>query len=500
MKRWSTLMIFGALLTAPFTLRDARSYPTDEYERTGIRRLKVQNDINLGLRRGTKLVSGAKWPSKNIKLRMLTLGHEFELSKSTPKDVVLQSALEQVLKKWSWRKYNVALIDITDPAHPRYAGVNEQNMQTPGSVAKVLVASALFEQLKSRFPKDIAARENLLKTQVVIADDWAQSDSHEVPVVTGDNLEKVSIRRVHTGDSFSLWEWIDHALSPSNNSAAATVWREATLMKLLGEQYPPPKYDTQLWSKLGKDALTEASFAVVDKPLLDAGISPEDFKLRLYFTHGAGKYIHSSTCGASVFAILQWMVRVEQGRMVDEWSSLELKKMLYLTRRRVRYLHTHLLDNFAAFFKSGSLYRFNEGSPHIQYEGDKINVLNSLIEIDTSPPPTEIVQVVAGSTENAMSTPAKAKPETFMDSSLPTSTQPSAVIEKPPYVYIVAVMSNELKRNAAMDHARLAEAIHSIITATPEAPAAIPDSPDAVKVPDINDPSEKEKEPDEEGN
>jgi len=32
-----------------------------------------------------------------------------------------------------------------------------------------------------------------------------------------------------------------------------------------------------------------------------------------------------------------------------------------------------------------------------------------------------------------------------------------------PTVYIVAVMSNELKRNAALDHARLAEQIHEAI-------------------------------------
>ena len=51
-------------------------------------------------------------------------------------------------------------------------------------------------------------------------------------------------------------------------------------------------------------------------------------------------------------------------------------------------------------------------------------------------------------------------------------------------------MSNELRRNAAMDHARLAEAIHRIVTATADAPAAIPDSPDEVSVPDIHNASE----------
>lgn len=456
---------------ASLSLRDARAYPIDEYERTGIRRLKIQRDAVLGLRKGTRLVPGAKWPAANIQLRMRERGRDFELTPSTPKDPALQSALEKVLKQWSWRRYNVAIVDITDPERPRFAGVNEHSSQTPGSVAKVLVAAAMLEQLRARFPGDIAAREKVLKGHVVTADDWAMSDSHEVPVVTGEQLDQVANRRVRIGDSFTLWEWMDHALSASNNSAAAMIWREATLMQLLGEQYPPASYGPELWSKLGKDALTQASFAVVDKPLVDAGLSPEAFKLRLYFTKGAGKYIRSQPCGATAFSLVQWMVRVEQGRMIDEWSSVELKKMLYLTRRRVRYLHTHLLHDFGAFFKSGSLYQFSPEAPRIQYQGDKVNVLNSLIEIDTSPPPPEAVQVVTGSAAK--------------------SSRKAAAVDAAgkPYVYIVAVMSNELKRNAAMDHARLAEAIHTIVTATPDAPAAIPSSPDAIEVPDVNKPS-----------
>ena len=55
----------------------------------------------------------------------------------------------------------------------------------------------------------------------------------------------------------------------------------------------------------------------------------------------------------------------------------------------------------------------------------------------------------------------------------PLSTEPSLPLppepDKPkepeyiPHVYIVAVMSNELKRNAALDHSRLAAAVHEVI-------------------------------------
>lgn len=459
-----------SLLIASMWAGAARAYPVDDYERTGIRRLKFQQDALNGLHRGPKLVPGARWPSASIKLRMRDVGRDFELTSATPKDPVLQPALEKVLRQWSWRKYDVVILDITDPAHPRYAAVNEQVQLTPGSVAKVLVASGMFEQLKQRFPNDIAARESLLKNTIVTADDWAMKDSHDLPVITGANLDKSTSRRVAIGDKFSLWEWMDGALSASNNSAAAMLWREATLMKLMGNDYPPAKVNAELWKSFGRDALTDASFDIVSKPLRDAGLDPEIFRLRMYFTTGAGKYIRSQTSAATALSLVQWMLRVEQGRMVDEWSSLELKKMMYLTRRRVRYLHTHKLDNFAAFFKSGSLFKFKpETTERVQYQGDAQNVLNSLIEIDTTPPPPEALAAVTGpAAELAAKTP-------------------SVNAAGKPYVYLVAVMSNELKRNAAEDHARLAEAIHALVTATKDAPAFIPTSPDAVKVPGVKE-------------
>jgi hypothetical protein len=159
--------------------------------------------------------------------------------------------------------------------------------------------------------------------------------------------------------------------------------------------------------------------------------------------------------------------------MVDAWSSRELKKMLYLTRRRVRYLYTNSLDNFGAFFKSGSLYRFSENAERIQYQGDTVNVLNALVEIDTSEAmPLELKkdEATEGSEKpknevpktDAVTEPAPKTTETEADKA-------AAVAAKPrPYVYIVAVMSNELKRNAALDHSKLAEAIHAAITAPHE--------------------------------
>jgi len=496
-----------ALIIAIVTIASvAHAYPYDEGERTGIRRLKWQANVEAGKARGRKMVKGGTWPGRQILLKMKGAGSKYDLTPETPKDPQLQAALEAMLKKWRWSRYNVAILDITDPKKPRFAAVNEHVSQTPGSVAKVLTAAAMFAELKKRYPDDIAKREEMLRTHEVTADDWARSDSHEVPFILDDAYTVASYRKIRAGSghTFTLWEWMDHALSPSNNSAASTVWREATLMKLLGDEYPPTKYDKELWAKWDRDQMAEASFAAVNEPLVAAGIDPEAFKLRLYFTSGANRYIRSKSCGLTPFALVRWMLRVEQGKMVDEWSSLELKKMLYLTRRRVRYLYTHSLDDFGAYFKSGSLYRFSEHAERIQYQGDTVNVLNSLIEIDTSEPlPTEkeleerakaeaeakAAEVKAAEAKAAEAKAAEAKvdgakaDETKTAPKIPATdavTEPApktgeteddeaaAEAAKPkPYIYIVAVMSNELKRNAAIDHSKLAEAIHAAIIEPP---------------------------------
>ena len=39
----------------------------------------------------------------------------------------------------------------------------------------------------------------------------------------------------------------------------------------------------------GGDAFTAAAFQTVDQPLLDAGLSTEEFFIRMFFTRGAGK-------------------------------------------------------------------------------------------------------------------------------------------------------------------------------------------------------------------
>ncbi len=446
----------------------AHAYPTDAFERTGIRRLVWQEQVNRGEKRGSKIPAGAQWPERSITLKLTEAGKDFRLTAETPKDPELQEKLVSLLKKLDYRDYGVALVDLTDPARPRYAGFRETWAQTPGSVAKVLVGAALFEQLRRRFPDDVEARQKLLRERLIAADAWAMPNSHEVPVI--DAQGNAAIRRVKHGDVFSLWEWVDHMLSPSSNAAATMVWREAILMHLLGPEYPPASVDEALLSRWDKATFTTAAFAVLDEPLVAAGLDPQAFALRLFFTTGPSKYLSSQGSSVSALALVQWMVALEQGRIVDAWSSLELKKMLYLTRRRVRYAKARELADAALFFKSGSLYQCQpeEGFTCAQYQGNVINVLNALVEIEAPPLAVSQAATPAGTIDAAqvgadqggagLANVAEKSPN-------PASTQansPSGT-PAPTSVYIVGVLSNELKKNAADDHMKLAGALHRLL-------------------------------------
>jgi hypothetical protein len=78
-------------------------------------------------------------------------------------------------------------------------------------------------------------------------------------------------------------------------------------------------------------------------------------------------------------------LHLEQGKVVDPFSSLEIKRLLYLTQRRIRYASSPALDDAAVYFKSGSYYRCrNESDSSCQkYQGNVLNLLNSVAIIES---------------------------------------------------------------------------------------------------------------------
>ena len=60
--------------------------------------------------------------------------------------------------------------------------------------------------------------------------------------------------------------------------------------------------------------------------------------------------------------LMRYLLRMEQGRIVDEWSSREIKRLLYVTERRIRYASSPALADAAVYFKSGSLFECANGT------------------------------------------------------------------------------------------------------------------------------------------
>jgi hypothetical protein len=385
--------------------------------------LEAYQKIQEGKLSGRKLPPGALLPTSQVKLHLHGVNESFDIEASTPKDPYLQKGLEAIFASAD-PSYSIAILDITDPKQPAYAAIREGKLQFPGSIGKLAVVSGLFAALAQHFP-DISDRSRILKETKVKADRWILRDSHEVPVVTA-NGELVN-RAIAIGDIFSFWEWADHMLSPSSNAAATMTWKQALLIREYGKNYPPsPQIEEQFFKTTPKSELSRKSAETVNAPLKEVGLDPEGWRLGTFFTDGAEAVIPGSKSYANPRELLRFLLKLEQGKIVDPWSSLEVKKLMYMTRRRYRYAISPALTEAAIYFKSGSLYECKPepGFKCGKYKGNVKNYMNSVAIIES---------------------PAK-----------PGSNQSQKV-------YLVALMSNVLRKNSAEDHRDLATRIEELI-------------------------------------
>ncbi len=145
----------------------------------------------------------------------------------------------------------------------------------------------------------------------------------------------------------------------------------------------------------------------------------EQLRQGSFFTHKGKQLIPGTSSYATPRELTRFALRMEQGRLVDEFSSREIKRLLYVTERRIRYASSGVLRPSAVYFKSGSLYSCQpeEGFTCKKYHGNKRNYMNSLAVIETP----------AGQNQ---------------------------------LFYIVTVLSNVLRKNSAQDHRDLARALH----------------------------------------
>ena len=193
-------------------------------------------------------------------------------------------------------------------------------------------------------------------------------------------------------------------------------------MRAFGQNYPPtPEQEQEFFAKTPKKDLQTLAMSVVNDPLRTIGISDKEWQLGSFFTYMATREILGGLGSfASPRAMLKYLVALERDKIVDEWSSLEIKRLMYMTAKRIRYASAPRLANAAVYFKSGSLYRC-KAEPDFKcgkYMGNVENGMNSV-----------------------------------------------AIVEHPEgRTYLVALMSNVLRKNSAVEHQSLATFIDRILS------------------------------------
>ncbi|HEY5689215.1 MAG TPA: serine hydrolase [Yeosuana sp.] len=417
MKRILPILI---LTLACFAFTVSNYYPIDGYERTGIKRLKRLELIKSGeIVETSKLPAGAMKSYMDIKLNLISKKEDslicfLKVDPNFQKDI-------NVLFKGLDKSYSLTVIDISDPEHPRFAQRNETAGYQPGSVGKLAVLTALFTELATIYPNDFDKRLDLLKHKSVKAGVWGLTDEHTVPIYNMETKKLVK-RQVIASDVFTLFEWADHMLSVSNNGAASIVWREVMLMHAFGKDYPDLTQEgaDAYFKNTPKKELTDLGNEVVNLPLRTLEITPDEWRLGSFFTKGANTYVgdKGGSIGTPV-GLMKFLIQLEQGNIVDEASSLEMKRLMYMTDRRIRYAQSPALKEAAVYFKSGSLYKCDrtKGETCGKYMGNVSNFMNSV-----------------------------------------------AIVEHPENCkYMVVLMTNVLRKNSATDHMMLAARIDKII-------------------------------------
>lgn len=375
------LTIIGTL----FAFTASTTYPIDGYTYSGIKRLVYWQLVKSGeIKTSRSLPEGAYKSFNDIQLN-LRGKHSDSAGALMQKDPEFQSEIEGLFRNMS-SHYSLAVLDMSDMNNLQFAEKNPKEGYQPGSVGKLAVLTGFFTQLAKIYPNSYEKRLELLRNMRVKSGRWGVGDHHTIPVY---NIEtkKLVKRHVEASDEFSLFEWVDHMVSVSNNGAASTVWREALLMAALGDKYPTA---TEAEREMYLDTTSKKDMAalahdVVNQPLRDLGITKDEWRLGSFFTHSA-KSLCPVTGGSrgTSHGLMKWLINLEQGKIVDKQTSLEMKRMIFMTDRRIRYAASPELKEAAVYFKSGSLYKCDKTKDAGcgKYKGNVYNYMNSVAIVE----------------------------------------------------------------------------------------------------------------------
>ena len=396
-----------------------QAYPLDGYQDTGIRRVEGARLANEGIIHDSiRQVPGALWTTEQVDIRLLE--HK-DLQIPQP-DAELTAQIKKLLGSHAG-EYGVAVLDLTDINKPRYAVHRGDYKQNVGSVGKLLVGLGIFQAMADIWPGDDAKRIDVLKNTLVTADKISQSDHHTIRIF--DPVTQKLVRHpMHIGDQGSQWEFLDWMLSISSNAAAAMNQRQGMLMTQYGEDFPPSEAEIK---RFFKQTPSKQKTAVYQKtfwdPVTRNGLDLSQLRQGSFFTHNGKLAVNGGgNSYATADQLLQLLVKMEKGELVDEFSSRQLKRLLYLTERRIRYASSPALKNSAVYYKSGSLYKCKkeEGFKCGAYKGNVRNYMNSVAIIES---------------------PA----------------------EEGNLYYMVIVISNVLRQNSAVEHQTLGTRIHRLM-------------------------------------
>ena len=393
------------------------AYPLDAYDATNIGRLEAASRVEQDLLKGRKQPKGALLTRGQVELRLL----DHQDLALPPIDEKFSKQIQSLLGENASR-YGVAVLDLSDLNNIRYAEHNGNQVQNPGSVGKLLVALGIFQALADLYPNDETKRWKIMKETIITADDFIISDSHTVRMWDREN-EKLIRRPLKIGDTGTMLEYLDWMISPSSNAAAATLTKHAMLIKNFGEDYPVTIETADEYFKQTERKTLSATLAdAIEAPVARNGMNLEQMRQGSFFTRTGKQKVQGKTSYATPRELMKFLLLMEQGKLVDEFSSREIKRLMYVTERRIRYASAPALRDAAVYFKSGSLYKC-QPEPDFEckkYHGNVRNFMNSVA----------IVEYPAADRD---------------------------------LFYIVTLMSNVLRRNSAVDHQTFATRTHRLI-------------------------------------
>lgn len=408
------------LLFAPLLLNAdiAYAYPLDGDQHTGISRLHGYRLVQEGKIRGQRLNKGALLKTEQVDLRL-----QDKPSLTLP---AVDEQFQKDVLTWLGKnadKYTISVLDLTQPDLPRYAEHHGGREFSPGSVGKLLVATTLFQVLADTYPNNIAAREQILRNSMIVADKFIRYDEHDVPIWNA-KRQQLTYRPLQEGDTANLWSYLDWMLSASSNAAASMVMKHLLLIKHFGKRYPVPESEADaFYQNTSKAQLGRALAEVMKRGVNGSGLNIKKLRQGKFFTREGKRQVSGLRSYATPRELMRFLLHLEQGKVVDTFSSREIKRLMYITQKRIRYASHPALNNAALYFKSGSLYGCHPqpGYKCEKYKGNRINLLNSVAIIE-SPAGTE-----------------------------------------QPLFYLVVVSSNVLKENSAVAHQTLALRLHRLI-------------------------------------